>query len=222
MCSGGIGMADRIGKRKPREQLSKRRVPELGYYFIAIDTKETERNYMFGLRDSIPKELQGKLVIKVCKAKPGELVGKVLNMASLQPQYGEPWIVLDRDQVKEFDQIISLAKEKGINVGWSNPCIEIWFNAYFGGMPACRNSVACCNGFEKQYLRATKQKYEKSDLAIYSKLCHYGNEKQAIEIAKRRYDEHIRNRNTTPSKMCPCTTVHTLIDEIKKKIREQK
>lgn len=32
-------MPDRNGKRKTREQLSKRRVPELGYYFIVTDTK---------------------------------------------------------------------------------------------------------------------------------------------------------------------------------------
>lgn len=65
-------MPDRSGKRKTREQLSKRRVPELGYYFIVTDTKETEQNYMLGLRDSIPKELQGKLVIKVCKWRTGK------------------------------------------------------------------------------------------------------------------------------------------------------
>ena len=44
-------MPDRSGQRKTREQLSKRRVPELGYYFIVTDTKETEQNYMIGLRD---------------------------------------------------------------------------------------------------------------------------------------------------------------------------
>ncbi|MDR1158256.1 MAG: RloB family protein [Oscillospiraceae bacterium] len=214
-------MVDRIGKRKPREELLKRRIPQLGYYFIVTDTKETERNYMFGLRDSISKELQGKLVIKVCKAKTIELVSEALNMASLQPQYGEPWIVFDRDQVQEFDQIISLAKEKSINVGWSNPCIEIWFNAYFGEMPAYQDSIACCNGFEKKYLQAVKQKYEKSDAAIYSKLCRYGNEKEAIEIATKKYVEHERNCNTKPSEMCPCTTVHMLIKEIKEKIEKE-
>lgn len=99
-------MPDRNGKRKTREQLSKRRVPELGYYFIVTDTKETEQNYLLGLRDSIPKELQGKLVIKVCRAKTAELVNEALNMASLQPQYGEPWIVFDRDQVKDFDKMV--------------------------------------------------------------------------------------------------------------------
>ena len=56
---------ERNGQRKSRAQLSRHRSPELGYYIIVTDTKETEQNYMYGLRDSIPKELQGRLVIKV-------------------------------------------------------------------------------------------------------------------------------------------------------------
>lgn len=214
-------MPDRSGKRKTREQLSKRRVPELGYYFIVTDTKETEQNYMFGLRDSIPRELQGKLVIKVCKAKTVELVSEALNMASLQPQYGEPWIVFDRDQVKEFDQIVSTAMEKGISIGWSNPCIEIWFSTYFGSMPPYQDSVSCCNGFGQKFKQVTGQKYEKADAAIYQKLCRHGDEKRAIEIAQKKLAEHIRNCTNKPSEMCPCTTVHTLIAEITKKVENK-
>ena len=211
-------MPDRSGKRKTREQFSKRRIPELGYYFIVTDTKETEQNYMLGLRDSIPRELQGKIVIKVCEAKTVELVSEAINMASLQPQYGEPWIVFDRDQVKDFDEIISAALKNGINVGWSNPCIEIWFNTYFGSMPAYQNSVSCCNGFARKFAQVTGQKYDKADKAIYQKLCRFGDEQQAINIAQRKLDEHTRDGTNEPSKMCPCTTVHVLIEEIAKKV----
>jgi hypothetical protein len=115
----------RTGQRKRREQLSKRRTPKLGYYFIITDTKETEQNYMHGLRDSIPKELQGKLVIKVSQTSTANLVDEAKSLAALQPQYGEPWIIFDRDQVKNFDEIIYKAESENINVGWSNPCIEI-------------------------------------------------------------------------------------------------
>ena len=79
---------ERNGSRKPRE-LANRRVPQLGYYFIVTDTKETEQNYMYGLRASIPKELQGKLVIKVIKTKSNNLVNEAINLASVNPQYGE-------------------------------------------------------------------------------------------------------------------------------------
>lgn len=215
-------MAERNGKRKTREQLSKRRVPELGYYFIVTDTEETEQNYMIGLRDSIPKELQGRLVIKICKAKTVELVNEALNMASLQPQFGEPWIVFDRDQVQGFDQIISLAQEKGINVGWSNPCIEIWFSTYFGAMPTYQDSVSCCSGFEEKYYKITGQRYQKSDATIYSKLCRFGDEKQAFAIARQKLMEHKRNFKIAPSEMCPATTVSVLVEEIKTKIEKSK
>ena len=106
---------ERNGSRKPRE-LARHRTPLLGYYFIVTDTKETEQNYMYGLRDSIPKELQGKLVIKVIKTKTKNLVEEALNLASLNPQFGETWIIFDRDQVQDFDEIIRQAEDKGIKV----------------------------------------------------------------------------------------------------------
>lgn len=213
-----MSRVERNGNRKTREQMLKRRVPELGYYFIVTDTKETEQNYMLGLRESIPKELQGKLVIKVVKTTTKNLVDEALNLASLNPQYGEIWIVFDRDQVKDFDELIRQARCKGINVGWTNPCIEAWFYAYFGEMPNYQDSVSCCSGFNTTYERTTRQKYVKSDPQIYKKLNCFGDEQEAIALAERKIVEHWANCKDKPSKMCPCTTVHLLVGEIKSKI----
>ncbi len=160
-------MTDRTGRQKTREQRMKRRVPELGYYFIVTDTKETEQNYILGLRDSFPAHIQGKLVIKVWKARTVDLVEKALEMASLHPQFGEPWIIFDRDQVPNFDAIITTAQQQGIHVGWSNPCIEIWFHTYFGSMPTHQESVSCCAGFSRKYKHIVDQTYEKADRSIY-------------------------------------------------------
>lgn len=211
----------RLGKRKSREQLSKKRIPFLRYYLIVTDAKETEQNYMQGLRASIPENLQGKLVINVSKTTTSKLVSEARNFASLNPQYGEPWIIFDRDQVKDFDSIIAEAKEKDINVGWSNPCIEIWFSAYFGTMPTYLDSVACCKGFGVEYTKASKQRYKKSDINIYDKLCSYGDEKQAINIAKQKLEEHIHNCKLEASEQVPATTVHQLVEEIKNKINKE-
>lgn len=213
-------MVVRNGKRRTREQLSLHRFPKLGYYIILTDTKETEKNYMHGLRDAMPEEMQGKLVIKVCNnSNADKLVDEALRMVSLQPQFREPWIVFDRDRVENFDQIISRAKDKGIKVGWSNPCIEIWFNAYFGEMPVYTDSVSCCNGFAERYRQTVGRKYKKSDADIYTKLCRYGNEKQAFSIAKQKLEEHKKKgNNAKPSDMCPATTVYELVEEIKNKI----
>ena len=212
---------ERNGKRKTRDQMTKRRVPELGYYFIVTDTKETEQNYMLGLRDSIPKELQGKLVIKVVKTATKDLVDEALNLASLYPQFGEIWIVFDRDQVKNFDEIIRQARDRGISVGWTNPCIEAWFNAYFGEMPNYQDSVSCCSGFSTTYERATRQRYVKSDTQIYEKLNRFGDEERAIALAEQKITEHRADCKDKPSKMCPCTTVHLLVREIKSKIEKE-
>ena len=63
-----MARTDRNGKRKGREKF-RTRIPDLGYYLIVTDTKETEKNYLTGLRDSLPERLQNRLVIKVSKAK---------------------------------------------------------------------------------------------------------------------------------------------------------
>lgn len=209
---------ERTGNRKSREHLANRRIPQLGYYFIVTDTKETEQNYMYGLRDSIPKELQGKLVIKVVKTKTKNLVEEAINLSSLNPQYGETWIIFDRDQIQDFDEIIVQAEEKGIKVGWTNPCIEAWFSAYFGSMPTYQGSVSCCAGFGRIFEQVTGQKYVKSDRNIYYKLNCFGDETKAIKLAQRKYEEHRDNCKNQPSEMCPCTTVHCLVNEIKSKI----
>ncbi len=211
-----MAKTDRKGKRKGRDNF-RTRIPDLGCYFIVTDTKETEENYMNGIRDSLPKDLQGRIVIKVSKAKTDELVDVCKEQAAMEPQYGEPWIVFDRDQVVHFDQIIENAKQKGVNVGWSNPCIEIWFDAYFGRMHGYQDSVICCRKFANTFEKKTGREYKKSSSQIYTMLNRYGNEIEAIKIAESRLAQYLRAGIDKPSEMCPCTTVHRLVEEICKK-----
>ena len=178
-----MGREERRGKRKSREQSRKTRIPELGYYYIVTDTDQTEKNYLEGLRDSIPEELKGKIVIKVSKSRTVDLVKTCKEGASLYSQYSEPWVVFDRDQVKDFDGIIKNAEQNGIHAGWSNPCLEIWLYAYFGSMPNIRDSVSCCNRFGTEYEKRTGQKYDKAEKDLYKKLCEFGDEENAIKLS---------------------------------------
>lgn len=207
---------DRNGQRKRRESAT-RRVPDLGYYIVVTDAKATEENYLYGLRDSLPRELQGRIVIKVSRAKTDELVNSCKSQASLEPQYGEPWIVFDRDRVTRFDEIIQRARKEGIRVGWSNPCIEIWFDAYFGQMHGYQESKQCWNRFAETYERITGLEYDKSDEQIYGILNRYGDEENAINLAEKRLRAHIESGVNKPSEMVPATTLHHLVDEIRKK-----
>lgn len=210
----------RNGQRNIRGIGSKSKKPDLGYYFIVTDTEETEKNYIYGLRDSIPKELQQRLIIKVSKTGTSNLVDEALYRASLSPQYAELWIIFDRDEVKNFDDIIDSAEAAKINAAWSNPCIEIWFNAYFGTIPTYQTSIKCCDGFKTVFQKKTGQEYKKSDEQIYMKLCKYGDEAKAIELAAKKQSQYIKDGVKKPSQMCPATTVHELIKEIRNKIEK--
>ncbi len=159
-------MCERRGVRRDRTTRVGRR-PELGYYLIVTDTKETEKNYFNGIRDSIPKPLRDRLVVKVEKAEVTNLVESAKEFVSdKDPQYRSPWIVFDRDQVKDFDKIIENASKQEVNVGWSNPCIEIWFFAYSGEIPMISESVTCCSKFSEKFEKIVKQKYQKEDKNI--------------------------------------------------------
>ena len=107
---------DRTGNRKTRDQRSKRRKPEMGYYLVVTDTEGTERCFFNGLHDSLPDDMKKKLVIKVMETKTQNLVHKCLELTAYDAQYRIPWIVFDRDQVINFDQIIQEAERAGIHV----------------------------------------------------------------------------------------------------------
>lgn len=64
--SGGKPSDRRAGKRKDRNQRVGIRVPELGYYLIVTDTKETEKNYFEGLRINLSR-FQGRNILRRIK-----------------------------------------------------------------------------------------------------------------------------------------------------------
>ena len=133
---------DRTGNRKTREQQRQniRRIPKMGYYLVITDTEATERCFFNGLHDSLPDDIKKNIVIKVVETRTQNMIQKCCELTAYEAQYRIPWIVFDRDQVHNFDQIIADAQKVGIHVGWSNPCFEIWMFAYFGNMPAIQES----------------------------------------------------------------------------------
>jgi len=209
---------DRTGNRKKRDQRIKKRIPEMGYYLVVTDTEATERCYFNGLHDNLPEDMKSKLVIIVIETK--NLIEKCKEMTAYDAQYRIPWIVFDRDKVPNFDRIIKDAKKADINVGWSNPCFEIWMFGYFENMPAIQESWTCCSKFGELYKKKTGQEYSKADKDMYQRLIKFGEEEKALNRAKQKYQQCLQNGNTIPSQMCPCTTVHELVGEIRQKSKQ--
>ncbi|MCD6322735.1 MAG: RloB domain-containing protein [Clostridiales bacterium] len=209
----------RSDKRKgkiPKRSLRMGKAPVLGYYNIITDTKETEKNYFNGLRDSHTQCKNRNLVIQVDAALTKNLVEKAKEIRNSDPQYRKTWIVFDRDRVSNFDLLIDSAEKNGINVAWSNPCIEIWFHAYFGEMPITNESTKCVENFVDKYKQTTKQDYIKADKDIYKKLAKFGDETLSIDISKARIKQSCQNYGK-PSEMFSTSTLHKLIEEIRLK-----
>lgn len=203
------------GNRKPRRSHASR-TPNLGYYLIFTDTKETEEQFFTGMRDSLPKEIQKHLIIKVIpKIEAKDLVSRCIEELGKDPQYRIPWIVLDRDEVKNFDLLIREAHRKEIQTGWSNPCFEIWLHAYFGKPPFSETSVQCCEKFSKAFKQFVGCEYDKSDTSLYKHLKKYGNEDEAIQRCKQKWRAmNLHSPKVVPSSLYSTTTVYELVEEI--------
>ena len=177
-------------------------------------------NYNYHIiRDKKEIENIKKDIIDIAERITQNMIEKCLEMTAYEAQYRIPWIVFDRDQVPNFDQIIKDAEKAGINVGWSNPCFEIWMFAYFGNMPAIQESWICCSRFGELYKVKTGQDYSKADSDMYKRLCENGDEDKALQIAAQKYEQCLREGKMVPSHMCPATTVHELVGEIRRKVK---
>ena len=193
-----------------------------GAYLIVTDAEKTEKNYFEGIKNIIPDSLKNDLQIKIYSNKP---LAKIIDFAAEQrnkdERFRDIWLVFDRDEVKNFDKLIEDAKESKMNVGWSNPCFEIWLMSYFQNPKNIDDSQKCCETFEKIFMENTSKKYKKSEEKIYNILCEKGNENRAIERSREKYYQ-VRREYSKPSKMIGCTTVYKLVEELKKKIELKK
>lgn len=199
----------------------KRILLKSGAYLIVTDAEKTEKNYFEGIKASIPDNLKNDLQIKIYSNKA---LSKIIDFAAEQrnkdERFSDIWLVFDRDEVRNFDKLIEEAKEAKMNIGWSNPCFEIWLMSYFQIPKNIDVSQKCCETFEKIFKENTSKKYKKSEVKIYNILCENGDEDKAIQRAREKYHQ-IRKEYSQPSKMIGCTTVYKLVEELKKKIGKE-
>ncbi|MDD4019180.1 MAG: RloB family protein [Kiritimatiellae bacterium] len=211
-------MNNRLNRLKTKREQRQKRNLRLGGYLIVTDTEETEANYFNGFVSNIPSKYKDDLQIKIF---PGKDLKTIIDFAESERnrdvRFRNVWIIFDRDKVKNFDELISDANQLDMNVGWSNPCFEIWMSAYFGKMKKCTSSMTCCTNFKKLLISKTPKKvYCKSDSDIYEVLAKYGNENKAIDFARKRHSEWLKEYRN-PSDMIACSTVYALISEIRGK-----
>ena len=211
----------RINRLNEKRSERKKILLKSGAYLIVTDAEKTEKNYFEGIKNIIPDNLKNDLQIKIYSNKA---LSKIIDFAAEErnkdERFRDIWLVFDRDEVKNFDKLIEEAKENKMNVGWSNPCFEIWLMSYFQSPKNIEESQKCCETFEKIFKENTGKKYEKSEEKIYNILCKKGDENKAIQRAREKYHQ-VRKDYSQPSKMIGCTTVYKLVEELKKKIGKE-
>lgn len=142
------------------------------------------------------------------------MVDMIVEEMNKSPIFYDPWIVFDKDQITDFDQLIFKAEKNMINVGWSNPCIEILFLSYLGKNPNVSNQNDCINKFCIEYKRIIGKEYKKNNKNIYEELSKNGDELEAINIHENKHKEYIINNTVQPSKMEGMSTLYKLLKEI--------
>lgn len=203
----------RRGKRKKRGSNKK-----LSPYNILIltDTKETEKNYFNGLTASLSVDTQEKIEVKVLTEVKFEDIIIKAKEEQAKGAYSEIWLVFDKDAIKDdlFNNTINSARSNEMKVGWSNPCIEVWFLAYIGKFRGFQDSVTCVAAFGSFYHSKSEKEYSKSDKKIYDFISEHGDEENAIKIARKMLSDH-QEMCDPPAKSNPGSTLFELVEIIR-------
>jgi len=182
---------EKMGKKQSQDSRNDRKTRKIRQsgYLVVTDTEKTERLYFEGLKTSVEQDRADNLLLKIYSKKDtNKMIDFALSERNKEPRFREIWLVFDKDEIPNFNELIDTAKANDINVGWSNPCFEVWMSGYFASPIMEISSKKCCEKFETLFTKKTGLKeYNKSEKDIYHLLNKYGNERKAVKSAKQRY-----------------------------------
>jgi hypothetical protein len=183
------------GSRRPRARATRPRVsqrrPERRTLLVVCEGRETERNYLDGLKreDAVKR----RFTVTVAKGQGGsrrQIVQRAVDRKDNAPHdFDEVWCVIDveSEAAKSLRGGLSeageLAGENGIELCLSNPAVEVWFLAHF---VRTSRPFADCHAVEleltKHWQREFGRPYAKNDARVYP--CLSGKTDDAIRNAR--------------------------------------
>ena len=188
-----------------------RKVKSRRWFLIVCEGEKTEPNYF----KSFPVETKViKLDIKGEGKNTKSLVEKAIEWKN-KDEYDENdrfWCVFDRDKnpknsndAQNFNAAITLARNNGIDVAYSNDAFELWYLLHFHFY----NTGTSRKDYPDKLTELLGHKYQKNSETIYEEL--KSKQQDAIKHAKRLLIEYDRSN---PESDNPSTTVHLLVEEI--------
>ncbi|MBN1935865.1 MAG: RloB domain-containing protein [Anaerolineae bacterium] len=173
-------------------------------FLIVCEGKQTEPNYFKRFR--VNAEVVDVQVVGLGN-DPLNLVRQVCELMR-QDDYAQVWCVFDRDSfpAEQFNNAIALARQRSIQVAYSNEAFELWYLLHFD---YCNTAIS-----RSQYCDMLANRlgflYRKNDLNMYDRLIE--RQPTAIQNAQQLLDFYGSAHN--PERDNPCTTVHQLVQEL--------
>lgn len=202
-----MGKANLFHKRKRREHNLTRRIntrDEKDRFLIVCEGAKTEPLYFKSF-----KVRTANIQIIGAGDNTVSLVNKTIELKR-EDDYDQVWCVFDRDSFPngEFNKAIELANSNGIRAAYSNESFELWFLLHF-----CYLDTALTrHQYNERLSRYLGKKYSKNDPLIFEQFLDL--EKTALKNAEKLYNSY--EYHTNPENNKPSTTVHFLVDQLRK------
>ncbi|MCC3598682.1 MULTISPECIES: RloB family protein [unclassified Microcoleus] len=190
---------------------SKRKVKNRRWFLIVCEGEKTEPNYF---RSFAVDTKVIKLDIKGEGKNTRSLVEKAIELKN-DSEYDESdrfWCVFDRDingknsnDAQNFNAAMTLAKNNGIKVAYSNDAFELWYLLHFHFY----NTGISRKDYQNMLTKLLGYEYQQNSETIYEEL--KNKQQDAIKHAKRLLMEYDR---PNPESDNPSTTVHLLVEEL--------
>lgn len=220
--------------KKRREERKKRkyeyRSVNTNSFLIVTEGERTEPLYFKGIQKKIKEKRNGRIdvienpIIDIygegCSTgKLIEVTEQIVKDAKIL--YQNVWVVFDKDDFEDFDEAISMGKEKGYQIAWSNQSFEYWLYLHFN----YNDSALHRDDWNEKLSEIFKQYnlgdgvYRKNYENIYDLVNIYDGVNNAIKNAKRRMARFDEKRDV-PSQFDPGTMVFKLVEELKRYLDE--
>ena len=125
-----------------------------------------------------------------------------------QDDYAQVWCVFDRDSfpAMRFNEALNQARQRGIQVAYSNQAFELWYLLHFDYHDAALSRTL----YQQMLTQRLGKPYRKNAPDMYDLLKE--RQPEAIRNARRLLDSYGPDHN--PERDNPCTTVHQLVEEL--------
>ncbi len=193
-------------------------------FLIICEGEKTEPNYFkrFRVPRKVLPDAQG-----IGKGKnPIELV-ELARSKRAEGDYNQVWCVFDLDDIPAdiFNRAIALAQQYNINVAYSNEAFELWYLLHYDLHTAAITRDQYCTKLSHKL----KRPYKKNDSSLFDVL--EDLQDQAIKYATKLLEQHQTSATSgskkaagrimpsNPASLNPSTTVHWLVEELRKHSR---